>query len=517
MANKAVYESKEGWTVLYYQQNINTTTKAVIGFKCGAKKDGKQKGIAHLLEHMLFNSNSTYDKQKVYDYFKYTDTRHNAYTSDDVIAIDFDCTNSNVDQVFKIMSQILLKKEFTQEELDRERQVVIHELHQRVAEDPAYKKLIGTEATLNKITPQDLTDFAKKYFVKENLVMSVVSSLDYEQILELLYKNFVSKTPSNPKNKVIIKQRPSSLFNKLSFYENIPGEKNFVVEYVFKGNQNKELDEVYNRFESFMFNDLLMQKFREKNPLTYTPEFFSTQDQDTKIKVFRIVTSPNKAIETINTLNTFLDDLITNGISNKQMFEFKTNLLAERERKANIKTRKPNRMFTDYIYGEPVFISDFFKKVASLTREDINNYIKETYGASKICLEFVGDMLEASNLLKASDELLALEEKIRHIPYTVPDEVCEKMYTEEMEKILSQPIYLPTVNEILKSFRLDKKMISSVSNKLTLCIDEETMHRILEAKDKWKNYKFKYKLTKEDLDRLHASKINKSSDNEKTK
>ena len=288
MANKAVYESKEGWTILYYQQNVNATTKAVIGFKCGSKKDGKLKGIAHLLEHMLFNSNSTYDKEKVYNFLKYTDTKHNAYTSEDAIVLDFDCTNSNVEEVFNIMSQILLKKEFTQEELDRERQVVIHELHQRVAEDPIYKKLIGTEKTLNMITPQDLTDFANKYFVKENLVMSVVSSLDYEQILELLYKNFISKTPSKPENKVIINQKQSSLFNHLGYYQNFPGDKNFLIEYIFKGNQDKEQNEIYDRFESFMFNDLLMQRFRENNPLTYTPQFLSSQDEATKIKIFSI-------------------------------------------------------------------------------------------------------------------------------------------------------------------------------------------------------------------------------------
>lgn len=517
MANKAVYESKEGWTILYYQQNVNATTKAVIGFKCGSKKDGKLKGIAHLLEHMLFNSNSTYDKEKVYNFLKYTDTKHNAYTSEDAIVLDFDCTNSNVAEVFNVMSQILLKKEFTQEELDRERQVVIHELHQRVAEDPIYKKLIGTEKTLNMITPQDLTDFANKYFVKENLVMSVVSSLDYEQILELLYKNFISKTPSKPENKVIINQKQSSLFNHLGYYQNFPGDKNFLIEYIFKGNQDKEQNEIYDRFESFMFNDLLMQRFRENNPLTYTPQFLSSQDEATKIKIFSIMTSPDKAIETIKTLNAFLDDLITNGISNKQMFEFKANLLAERERKASIKTRKPNRMFTDYIYGEPVFVSNFFKKVTSLTKEDINNYIKNTYGLSKMCIEFTGDLLEASNLLKASRELEKLEEKIKYMPYTVPDEVCEKIYQEELNKIATQPLYLPTVNQIMKSFRLDKKLICSNANKISFLMDEEAMERIAKSMDKWKNAKFKFALTKKSIVNLKKRTKNNKANEEKTK
>lgn len=512
MAQKVIEESKEGWAVLYYQHNVNATTKAVIGFKCGAKKDGKLKGVAHLLEHMLFNNNSTYDKEKVYNFFKYTDTKHNAYTSSDVIAVDFDCTNSNVEQVFNIMSRILLKKEFTQEELDRERQVVIHELHQRMAEDPQYKKLIGTEKTLSMITPQDLTDFANKYFVKENLVMSVVSSLEYETILALLEKNFISKTPSNPENKVIIKQQPTSLFNNLAYYEDVPKEKNFTVEYIFKGNQDKETNEIYNKFETFLFNDLLMQKFREKKPLTYTPEFFSTEDGSTKIKVFRIVTSPDRAIETINTLNTFLDDLITNGITDKQMFEFRMNLLAERERKSNIKTRRPNRMFNDYIYGEPVFISDFFKKVAELTKDDINYYIKKTYGLSKICFDFVGDMLVASNVTKIANELKALEKKIKYMPYTVPDEVCERMYLEESAKILSQPMGLPTTDEILKSFRLDEKMIASVSNGFRFQISDETIARLTATKDEWKNYKLEYKLTEEDLERFNLKNPNEEAE-----
>ena len=517
MANKAIYESKEGWTILYYQQNVNATTKAVIGFKCGAKKDGKLKGIAHLLEHMLFNNNSTYNKEKVQKYFNYTDTKSNAFTTEDVIAVDFDCTNSNVEEVFNIMSQILLKKEFTQEELDRERQVVIHELHQRVAESQHYKKLIGTEETLYKITPQDLTDFANKYFVKENLVMSVVSSLDYEHILELLYKNLISKTPSNPENKVIVKKQPSDIFNSSKYYKDVPNEKNFVIEYLFKAPQDKEQNEIFGRFESFMFNYLLTQRFRENNPLTYTPKFSHIQDYFTRINLFQIVTSPEKAIETINTLNEFLDDLITNGISTKQMFEFKANLLAERERKANIKTRNPNDMFMDYIYGEPVFVNNFYKKVGSLTKEDINDYIKNTYGLAKMCVSFIGDMLQASNLIRNSDEVFALQDKIKHMPYTIPDEICAQIYEEELAKIMSQPLLLPSMHEILKSFRLDKKILYHNSNKITFVMDEEAVDRIITAQNKWKNAKFKFNLSKKTIDNLRKKSENDDYKQETTK
>lgn len=48
-----LYKFENGATLIYYKHNVNNTTQFVVGFIGGSRRDGKIKGTAHFLEHML--------------------------------------------------------------------------------------------------------------------------------------------------------------------------------------------------------------------------------------------------------------------------------------------------------------------------------------------------------------------------------------------------------------------------------------------------------------------------------
>ena len=55
MAEKHIKVYPNGATLIYYRQNLNSTTDVTMGFVSGARRDGTKKGLAHALEHSLFN------------------------------------------------------------------------------------------------------------------------------------------------------------------------------------------------------------------------------------------------------------------------------------------------------------------------------------------------------------------------------------------------------------------------------------------------------------------------------
>ena len=69
--------------------------------------------------------------------------------------------------------------------------------------------LLGTKETLNSITTQDLLDYKDKYFVTDNMVVSVVSSLPFEYVKKVVEEEFINKIPSKPQNKVDFKTSTS--------------------------------------------------------------------------------------------------------------------------------------------------------------------------------------------------------------------------------------------------------------------------------------------------------------------
>lgn len=492
MAEKHIIKYPNGATLIYYRQNINSTTKVTAGFLCGSSKDGKKKGLAHALEHALFHGTSDLTKEETYEIFRETGTSQNAFTGHDYIATEFDCPNSNVEQIFKINGDMLAKQNFDEKEWNRERKVILQELYMTMdIEGVAGSDILGDATTLSKITTQDFIDYKNKYFVTDNMVISVVSSLPFEDIKEYAEKYFIGKFKSNPNNKVTIKKR------RMDFHDNevladVPNAKSFNILFLLKGYQDVERNDLYTRFENWYFNDFagkLFKKLRLDQPLVYTANFQNYEVPYLKLKVFNILTSPENVNKCIDAMTDILRDLIEKGISEKDFKLFQETMLAKRERKTNIKTYDSGKLFNDYIYGETPFVKDFFKKLMSLTREDINNYLKEVYGNSQLEVQLNGDILKAENVFDImANPLVSLlltnkgfkDLKKNEIPLYTFDQIkrkYNKLYAAQSDvalghtklyyrkKLSDKTLKLINDNELaIKNFKPSKKDIKKAVN-----------------------------------------------------
>ena len=154
---------------------------------------------------------------------------------------------------------------------------------------------------------------------------------------------------------------------------------------------------MFSRFEDWYFNNfgLLYEKFVLKEPLVYTPEFFRRRIFSNSIKGFSILTSPANANRCVEVLCETINNLIENGVSDNDVALFKRAMLAERERKTDIKCYPSNKLFNDYLYGRKPFVKGFFNKLMALSKDDINKYIQKVYGKSKFTLVYSGDIQEA--------------------------------------------------------------------------------------------------------------------------
>lgn len=477
MADKRIHTFENGATLIYYQHNVSNTTNATIGFKCGADCDGAQKGISHFLEHMLFSGTKTMTEKEIYDFIKYSGTEQNACTTQDYIVVEFDCPNSVAPKIFKLNSDMLLKKDFDDKECDRERQVVLEELMLAKDRGPIGGQLgylinkrntllsediLGNEETLNNIHAKELKAYSNKYFVSENLVMSVVSSLPFEDIKALCEKYFVNKVKSKPKNKVNTATR---LYNygktSVALRGDIPNANSFNIQFTFKGKQDVEQNDIFTKFENFLFNGFngkFYERMRIIEPLVYSAHFHNIELPDLKLKCFNISTSPKNVHKAIQATVEILNDIIYKGVSNKDIALFKTTMMAERERKSNIKYYESFDLFDGYIHGEDIFVHDFYKKVLTLTKKQVNDYFKETYGKSKLLLSMIGDLYKAANI-PTEEDIKAIEEKYKYEPYTVPDEVIIQKTLDDFDEMVKNIKLLPTITDILNQYHMQYKII----------------------------------------------------------
>ena len=102
----------------------------LVAFDAGARTEREEEnGMAHFLEHLVFKGGEKYD-----DYRKVNETAEhlgavlNAYTSHDVVAFHITCRAEVAGEALDLLTDFVGRPRIDQEELDRERGVVIQEI-----------------------------------------------------------------------------------------------------------------------------------------------------------------------------------------------------------------------------------------------------------------------------------------------------------------------------------------------------------------------------------------------------
>src|SRR4051794_12557863 len=102
----------------------------LVAFDAGARTERvEENGMAHFLEHLVFKGGQKYD-----DYRKVNETAEhlgavlNAYTSHDLVAFHITCRAEVVPQAVDLLTDFAGRPKIDEDELDRERGVVIQEI-----------------------------------------------------------------------------------------------------------------------------------------------------------------------------------------------------------------------------------------------------------------------------------------------------------------------------------------------------------------------------------------------------
>ena len=475
---KFVHTYPDGTTLVYYQQNLNKCTDVTVGFRIprldipmpeeiiGVWKnklvfyqdpDGLfrvpliKPGLPHFFEHMIYSSLPDMDKNDFFDLFVRTNTHYNAFTTQDVLAAEFNCPSKHNEQIFSLFSKMLFREGYNLTDLENEKKPVFQEL-QRIKDSKIYHDNIYKELLYNNydnLTNEELLGIDKKiistfdekqmlkfinaYFTKQNMVISVVSDKPFSEIKSLCEKNFVEKAPSLDATKVKTPEPVYSFTNDRLILTKNPAKNTANITFILKGTQNYEDNEIYSSIEDFIlnnFNGRLMTKLRNNDGKVYTPFFEEENLPGISLKIFDAQTTPRNVKSVVDAMTEILTDLATKGITDAEFEGFKEMWENRRERAASVKHNKSYVLFNKIINSIEPFVGQYNKKISNLTKEDINNYFKETYSHAKCCLLVSGNFKDKD--IRPFKEIL----KFRPLDKYMDEEFIDKTTYDEFLKYL---------------------------------------------------------------------------------
>lgn len=179
---------------------VNTNSKlCCIEFKLniGSKDDPiSKKGIAHFVEHMLYDNN-------IDNILDDLGVNWNAYTNRDSTGYTFICKKSKVNKLLKIVKTMMFNMKFTKPFYKKEKKVVIEEIllrnsqrHRRLT-NLVYKNLFnskyqneikGSAKTVNNIQFDDLISFYKKWYIPANIKFVCLGNFNSTKVTNFLNK-----------------------------------------------------------------------------------------------------------------------------------------------------------------------------------------------------------------------------------------------------------------------------------------------------------------------------------------
>ncbi len=153
-------------------------------------------GVAHFLEHKLFEEE---DGSNAFDKFALTGASSNAFTSFDMTAYLFSCTNSFYENL-EILLEFVNNPHFTDENVAKEQGIIGQEIRM-YDDDPNWrlffnmleamyhkntvkKDIAGTVESISRITPELLYDCCRAFYSPSNMFLVLVGDVDCGKIAE---------------------------------------------------------------------------------------------------------------------------------------------------------------------------------------------------------------------------------------------------------------------------------------------------------------------------------------------
>ncbi len=228
------YGLGNGITILF-QKNSSKSVAVEVMVKTGSNYENKKiLGASHFLEHMLFEGTKKRpDSIIIANEIEKYGAEFNAYTSTNRTSFFIKIINKHFEKALDILSDMVSDPLFREDKIAKEKKVILREIdmvtddprqHQWILfqkslfeKHPAKNPTYGTIKTVNALSRKELSDYYKKHYVANNIIISVVGNVDnvkgnVEKYFGSLNPGKISKRkavnePLNKKVKTLVEKR----------------------------------------------------------------------------------------------------------------------------------------------------------------------------------------------------------------------------------------------------------------------------------------------------------------------
>lgn len=397
-----------GLTILSLTKDDISSVSIEIWVKVGSRyEDISLNGMAHFIEHMNFKGTLIRNAKEIAEEFDAIGGYLNAYTSKEHTVYSAKILKDFLPLAIDVLSDIMFNSIYDEEEIKKEKNVVLQELAQAQdnPEDLVFEHfseasfsnqsvgrgILGKEENILSFNRQDIINFVHKHYIAPKIIISASGNLTHDELLNLVQEKFLpfpTVETTQPEKAVYTGGAKFEHNSELSQLHIVLGYKGVEI----SSNEYYKTEMLANILGGSI-SSRLFQEIREKRGLVYSVGSFAQYYVDSGVFGIYASTSSDKSLELLEVLSEEIDKItynITQIEIDRCLSQVKASLHMSRETSDNW----VSILASNYsCYGRYISREEIWQNYSSVTIEQLHLMAKKIFDSTiAITIATLGDI-----------------------------------------------------------------------------------------------------------------------------
>lgn len=388
-----------------------------VWVKVGSMYESKKtNGMAHVIEHMLFKGTSARSAGDIANEMTAVGGNMDAFTCKDCTCYYAKTLDIYSTQALDILADMMTDSLFDEKELKKELGVIQEEIdmYEDSPEDLVHEHLqmeswknhplgyliSGEKERVAGFTREQVLEFFKKYYVGENMVISVAGHFEADRFYEAIESRF-GRIPMGAKSE----PGPGPLFVPAIWKKNKDIEQNHIClafECCTSVSEERYVLTVANNLLGGNINSRLFMKIRDELGLAYAIYSYGSSYEHAGMFQIYAAMQPSQTGPLIQEIFKEIERITTHGIGRDELQiaiqQIKAELILGYENSYNRMSSQGKSLL---IRNEVISLEEDLEKICRITEEDIHSFFSTYLKKDKCAGAIVGDLKNTGNFNRA--------------------------------------------------------------------------------------------------------------------
>ncbi|MDY6012932.1 pitrilysin family protein [Clostridium sp.] len=410
-----IFTLKNGLRVVTEKlDGVNSVSVGVM-IQNGSRNESEElNGISHFIEHMFFKGTNKRTAKQIAEEIENVGGQINAFTSKETTCYYIKTLSTHLDLSLDVLSDMLLNSKFDEEEIEKEKGVVIEEInmsednpedvldniHSKASygDNSLSYPILGTIEKIRNLKREDIIKFIDEKYTPYNSVISICGKFDEDEVINLIEKFFgqwESKKVYKPvyegteikKDSVYLKKEIEQLHIDLGL-QGLPF-----------GDDRSYALVLLNNILGGGASSILFQKVREELGLCYVIYSYTQQFQEAGLINIYVGLSKEYADKALQVIKRELEKFVEEGITEEQLKinkeKIKANyILGLESTSSKMFSNAKSLLLRNSIRTE----EEVIEKIDNISKEDIDYVLKNCFGKGIVNTAYVGSEIDKDYL-----------------------------------------------------------------------------------------------------------------------